>query len=88
MENPLGMYFLQRDVLGSIPSAEYLIQMIDSMHRPIITGLIERGMGKRITEFDPERYKLYLFTFDYWHPKVVQGFKEMDKLIKEMTDEK
>ena len=88
LKHPLGMHFLQRDVIGSIPSTKYLIQLIKDMNRPNITGLIERGTGKSINSFKPEKYQIYLFYFTYWHPYVQEGFKKMDKMIKELTNEK
>ena len=60
LNHALGMYFLQRDVLGSLPSAEYLIQLLDYLSRwgkgaGKIRGYIERGTGRPLEEFQPER---------------------------------
>lgn len=93
LHHALGMYFLTRDVLGSLKSAGYLIKFLDYVRKwgkgaGKIKGLIERGTGRVIEDFKPEKYKVHLFYFVYNDPRTVQGFLDIDKMIKEMTNEK
>lgn len=91
LDHPLGMYFLTRDVISSFPSTEYLIQLIEYYKNNNLAGgkiraLIEYGTGKPIEKFVPEKFHIFLFHFNYGDPRTQVGFKEMDKLIKEMVE--
>jgi hypothetical protein len=90
-----GMYFIQRQVLGSFRSAEDLMSAIESIensqpdiaHR--IKQLLESDLktngAKTIQKFDPEKFKLHFFYFPYHHPKTVEGFKRLDQVIQRLT---
>lgn len=91
LDHPYGMYFVMRDVLGSLPSTTYLLQFIDCIKKTDgvggkIQGLIERGTGKPIEQFNPEKYKVYLFHFYYNISETQSGFKKMEEMMKEMTN--
>ena len=90
-----GMYFIQRQVLGSFKNAEDLmsaIETIESSHPDIahrIKKLLESDLKtngvKTIQKFDPEKFKLQFFYFPYHHPKTVEGFKRLDQVIQRLT---
>jgi hypothetical protein len=90
-----GMYFIQRQVLGSFKSADDLMSTIESIenshpdiaHR--ITQLLESDLKtngtKTIEKFDPEKFRVQFFHFPYHHPKTVEGFKRLDQMIQRLT---
>ena len=90
-----GMYFIQRQVLGSFRSADDLmstIETIENSHPDIahrIKQLLESDLKtngvKTIQKFDPEKFRLHFFYFPYHHPKTVEGFKRLDQVIQRLT---
>jgi len=90
-----GMYFIQRQVLGSFSSADDLMSAIESIenshpdiaHR--IKQLLESDLKtngvKTIQKFDPEKFKLHFFHFTYHHPKTVEGFKRLEQVVQRLT---
>ena len=93
--NGMGMYFIQRQVLGSFESNEDLtrtIETIEKSHPDIahrIKQLLESDLKtngfKTIQKFDPEKFRVQFFYFPYHHPGTVKGFKRLDQLIKRLT---
>ena len=91
----MGMYFIQRQVLGSFRSAEDLmsaIKTIENSHPDIahrIKQLLESDLKtngvKTIQKFDPEKFKVHFFYFPCYHPKTVEGFKRLEKVIQRLT---
>ncbi len=91
----MGMYFIQRQVLGSFKSADELISVIKTIenshphiaHR--IKQLIESGLHtkgiKTIQKFDPKKFRVQFFYFPYHHPKIEEGFKRLDQMIQRLT---
>ena len=90
-----GMYFIQRQVLGSFGSAADLmsaIETIETSHPEVahrIKQLLESDLKKNgvktIQKFDPEKFRLHFFYFRYHHPKTVAGFKRLDQVIQRLT---
>ena len=90
-----GMYFVQRQVLGSFSSADDLlsaIENIETSHPDIahrIRKLLETDLKKNgiktIEKFDPEKFRVQFFHFPYHHPKTVKGFKKLEKMIQRLT---
>jgi len=90
-----GMYFIQRQVLGSFRSADDLMSAIETIeisHPDIaqrIKQLLESDLKtngiKTIQKFDPEKFRLHFFHFPYHHPKTVEGFKRLDQVIQRLT---
>ena len=90
-----GMYFIQRQVLGSFGSADDLmsaIETIENSHPDIayrIKQLLESDLKtngiKTIEKFDPEKFRVHFFHFPYHHPKTVKGFERLDKIIQRLT---
>jgi hypothetical protein len=90
-----GMYFIQRQVLGSFSSADDLmsaIETIETSHPEVahrIRQLLESDLKtngvKTIQKFDPEKFRLHFFYFPYHHPKTVAGFKRLDQVIRRLT---
>ena len=90
-----GMYFIQRQVLGSFRSADDLlsaIETIENSHPDIahrIKQLLESDLKtngiKTIQKFDPEKFRLHFFYFPYHHPKTVEGFKRLEQVIQRLT---
>jgi hypothetical protein len=91
----MGMYFIQRQVLGSFRSADDLmsaIETIENSHPDIahrIKQLLESDLKtngiKMIQKFDPEKFRVHFFHFPYHHPKTVEGFKRLDQVIQRLT---
>ena len=91
----MGMYFIQRQVLGSFRSADDLrsaIETIENSHPGIahrIKQLLESDLKsngiKAIEKFDPEKFRVHFFHFPYHHPKTVEGFKRLEKVIQRQT---
>jgi hypothetical protein len=91
----MGMYFIQRQVLGSFKSADDLVSVIktignsrpDIAHR--IEHLLESGLNKNgvktLQKFDPEKFRVQFFSFPYHHPKIDEGFKRLEKMIQRLT---
>ena len=91
----MGMYFIQRQVLGSFRSADDLmsaIETIENSHPDIahrIKQLLESDLKtngvKTIEKFDPEKFRVHFFHFPYHHPKTVEGFKRLEQVIQRLT---
>ncbi len=91
----MGMYFIQRQVLGSFGSADDLmsaIETIEESHPDVahrIKQLLESDLKtngiQTIQKFDPEKFRVKFFHFPYHHPKTVKGFKRLDKIIQRLT---
>ncbi len=91
----MGMYFIQRQVLGSFRSADDLmsaIETIENSHPDIahrIKQLLESDLKsngiKTIQKFDPEKFRVHFFHFPCHHPKTVAGFQRLDKMIQRLT---
>jgi hypothetical protein len=90
-----GMYFIQRQVLGSFKSAEDLLSAIETIEnsQPEIAHQIKHllesdlksnGM-KTIEKFDPEKFRVQFFYFPYHHPKIDQGFDCLEKMMQRMA---
>jgi hypothetical protein len=91
----MGMYFIQRQVLGSFRSADDLmsaIKTIENSHPDIahrIKQLLELDLKtngvKTIQKFDPEKFRMHFFHFPYHHPKTVEGFKRLEQVTQRLT---
>jgi hypothetical protein len=91
----MGMYFIQRQVLGSFGSADELksaIETIETSHPDIahrIRQLLESDLKtngiKTIQKFDPEKFRVRFFHFTYHHPKTVEGFKRIEQVVQRLT---
>jgi len=91
-----GMYFIQRQVLGSFGSADDLmsaIETIETSHPDIahrIRQLLESDLKtngiKTIQKFDPEKFRVRFFHFSYHHPKTVAGFKRLEQVVQRLTN--
>jgi hypothetical protein len=91
----MGMYIIQRQVLGSFRSADELksaIETIETSHPDIahrIKLLLESDLKtngvKTIQKFNPGKFRVRFFHFTYHHPKTVEGFKRLDKMIQRLT---
>ena len=91
----MGMYFIQRQVLGSFKSADDLVSVIktignsrpDIAHR--IKQLLESDLKtngvKTIEKFDPEKFRVHFFHFPCYHPKTVEGFKRLEQVMQRLT---
>jgi hypothetical protein len=89
------IYFIQRQVLGSFGSADNLmsaIETIEDSHPDIahrIKELLESDLKtngvKTIQKFDPEKFRVHFFYFPCYHPKTVEGFKRLEKVIQRLT---
>ena len=91
----MGMYFIQRQVLGSFRSADDLMSAIetiensapDTAHR--IRKLLESDLKtngvKTIEKFDPGKFRVHFFNFPCYHPKTVEGFKRLEQVVQRMT---
>jgi hypothetical protein len=90
-----GMYFIQRQVLGSFESADHLmsaIETIEDSHPDIahrIKQLLESDLKtngiQTIQKFNPKKFRVKFFHFPYHHPKTVRGFERLDKMIQRLT---
>ena len=91
----MGMYFIQRQVLGSFSSADDLMSAIKNIENshPDIAHRIEELLAadlktngvKTIQKFDPEKFRVHFFHFPCYHPKTVEGFKRLEKVIQRLT---
>ena len=91
----MGMYFIQRQVLGSFRSADDLmsaIKTIENSHPDIahrIKQLLESDLKtngvKTIQKFNPDKFKVYLFYFPCYHPKTVEGFKRLEQVTQRLA---
>jgi hypothetical protein len=91
----MGMYFIQRQVLGSFKSADDVVAVIktirnsrpDLAHR--IKQLLESDLKtngvKTIQKFDPEKFRVHFFHFPCYHPKTVEGFKRLEQVMQRLT---
>jgi hypothetical protein len=90
-----GIYFIQRQVLGSFKSADDLVSVIktignshpDIAHR--IKQLLESDLktngAKTIQKFDPEKFRVQFFYFPCYHPKTVEGFERLEQVAQRLT---
>jgi hypothetical protein len=93
--NDMGIYHIQRKVLGSFKSADDLVSVIktignsrpDIAHR--ITQLLESDLKtngvKTIKKFVPEKFRVQFFYFPCYHPKTVEGFKRLEQVVQRLT---
>jgi hypothetical protein len=91
----MGMYFIQRQVLGSFRSADELksaIETIETSHpdtahriRQLLESDLKTNGIKTIQKFDPEKFRVRFFHFTYHHPKTVKGFKRLEQVIQRLT---
>jgi hypothetical protein len=91
----MGMYYIQRQVLGSFKSADDLVSAIKTIgkSRPDIALRIQQLLEsdlktngvKTIEKFHPEKFRVHFFHFPYHHPKTVEGFRRLDKVIQRLT---
>jgi hypothetical protein len=91
----MGMYFIQRQVLGSFKSADDLVSVIKTIEnsRPDIAHRIKQLLEsdlktngvKTIQKFHPEKFRVQFFYFPCYHPKTVEGFKRLDQVVQRMT---
>jgi hypothetical protein len=91
----MGVYYIQRKVLGSFKSADDLASVIktignsrpDIAHR--IKQLLESDLKtngvKTIQKFNPEKFRVQFFYFPCYHPKTVEGFKRLEQVVQRMT---
>jgi hypothetical protein len=90
-----GMYFLQRHILGSFSSAEDLISAIETIEKSnpdiahrikqlLESDLMTNGV-KTIRKFNPEKFRVQFFYFPCYHPKTVEGFKRLERVVQRMT---
>ena len=92
----MGMYFIQRQVLGSFRSADDLmstIKTIENSHpdiahriRQLLTSDLKTNGVKTIQKFDPEKFRVNFFYFPCYHPKVAEGFKRLEQVIQRLTN--
>ena len=91
----MGMYFIQRQVLGSFKSADDLVSVIETIEnsRPDIAHRIKQLLEsdlktngvKTIQKFDPEKFRVHFFHFPCYHPKTVEGFKRLEQVMQRLT---
>jgi hypothetical protein len=91
----VGMYFIQRQVLGSFESADDLVSVIKTIgnSRPDIAHRIEELLEsdlkmngfKTIEKFDPEKFRVHFFYFPCYHPKNVEGFRRLEQVVQRLA---
>ena len=91
----MGMYFIQRQVLGSFSSADDLMSTIETIEnsypdiahriRKLLESDLRTNGVKTIEKFDPEKFRVQFFYFPYHHPKIDEGFKRLDRMIQRLT---
>ena len=93
--NDMGIYQIERKVLGSFKSADDLVSVIktignsrpDIAHR--IKQLLESDLKtsgvKTIQKFHPEKFRVQFFYFPCYHPKTAEGFKRLEQMIQRLT---
>ena len=91
----MGMYFIQRQVLGSFSSADDLMSTIKNIEtsypniahriRELLNSDLKTNGVKTIEKFDPEKFRVRFFYFPYHHPKIEKGFKRLDRMIQRLT---
>jgi hypothetical protein len=90
-----GMYFIQRQVLGSFSSADDLLSTIENIEtshpdiahriRQLLESDLKTNGVKTIQKFEPEKFRVHFFYFPCYHPKTVEGFERLEKVIQRMT---
>jgi hypothetical protein len=90
-----GIYFIQRQVLGSFRSADDLMSAIktienshpDIAHRikQLLASDLKTNGVKTIQKFDPEKFKVHFFYFPCYHPKTVEGFERLEQVTQRLT---
>jgi len=91
----MGMYFIQRQVLGSFRSADDLMSTIKTIEysnpaiahriRQLLESDLKMNGVKTIEKFDPEKFKVQFFYFPYHHPKIDEGFERLEQMIQRLT---
>ena len=91
----MGMYFIQRQVLGSFRSADDLMSAIETIEnsapdiahriRKLLESDLKTNGVKTIEKFDPGKFRVHFFNFPCYHPKTVEGFKRLEKVIQRLT---
>jgi len=91
----MGMYFIQRQVLGSFRSADDLMSTIKTIEysnpaiahriRQLLESDLKTNGVKTIQKFDPEKFRVNFFYFPCYHPTVAEGFKRLEKVIQRLT---
>ena len=91
----MGMYFIQRQVLGSFKSADELISVIETIEssRPELAHRIRRLLesdlktngAKTIRKFNPDKFRVQFFSFPYHHQKIGEGFKRLEQMIQRLA---
>ncbi len=91
----MGIYYIQRQVLGSFKSADDLVSVIKTIgnSRPDIAlrikQLLESDLKtngvKTIQKFQPEKFRVHFFHFPYHHPKTIKGFERLEQVIQRLT---
>jgi hypothetical protein len=87
----MGMYFIQRQVLGSFSSANDLMSAIENIESsfPDVANRIKQLLDsdlktygiQSIQKFDPEKFRVQFFYFPYHHPETIKGFEKLNKMI-------
>ena len=93
--NDMGIYHIQRKVLGSFNSADDLVSVIQTIgnSRPDIAHRIKQLLEsdlktsgvKTIQKFHPEKFRVQFFYFPSYHPKTAEGFKRLEQMIQRLT---
>jgi hypothetical protein len=91
----MGVYYIQRKVLGSFKSAGDLVSVIKTIgnSRPDIAQRIKQLLEsdlktngvQTIQKFDPEKFRVHFFYFPCYHPKTVEGFKRLEQVVQRLT---
>jgi hypothetical protein len=91
----MGMYFIQRQILGSFRSADDLMSAIETIEnsapdiahriRKLLESDLKTNGVKTIEKFDPGKFRVHFFNFPCYHPKTVEGFKRLEKVIQRLT---
>ncbi len=90
-----GIYFIQRQVLGSFKSADDLmttIKTIENSHpdvahriKQLLASDLKTNGVKTIQKFDPAKFKVHFFYFPCYHPKTVEGFERLEQVTQRLT---
>ena len=91
----MGMYIIQRQVLGSFRSADELKSAIETIEtsqpdiahriRQLLESDLKTNGVKTIQKFDPGKFRVRFFHFSYHHPKTVEGFKRLEQVVQRLT---
>jgi hypothetical protein len=91
----MGLYYIQRKVLGSFKSADDLVSVIKTIgnSRPDIADrivkLLESDLKtngvKTIQKFRPEKFRVHFFLFPFYHPTTIKGFERLEQVTQRLT---